>query len=70
MEIRRIRNRRVIERVISRTREDETLDDLDVSDVFIRCLDTYEVAEDERPALIRSYKETITSLHEDDINAE
>jgi exonuclease SbcD len=70
MEIRRIRNRRVIERVINRTCEDETLDDLDVSDVFIRCLDTYEVAEDERPALIQSYKETITSLHEDDINAE
>ena len=70
MEIRRIKNKRVVERVIGRTCKDETLDDLNVNDVFIRCLDTYEVLEDERPALIQSYKEIITSLHEEDINAE
>jgi exonuclease SbcD len=70
MDIRRIKNKRVVERVIGRTCKDETLDDLNVNDVFIRCLDTYEVLEDERPALIRSYKEIITSLHEEDINAE
>jgi exonuclease SbcD len=70
MEIRRIKNKRVVERVIGRTCKDETLDDLNVNDVFIRCLNTYEVLEDERPALIRSYKEIITSLHEEDINAE
>jgi len=70
MEIRRIKNKRVVERVISRTCEDETLDDLDVNDVFVRCLDTYEVLKDERPALIQSYKEIITSLHEEDTNAE
>jgi len=70
MEIRRIKNKRVVELAISRTCEDETLDDLDVNDVFIRCLDTYEVSEDERPALIRSYKEITTSLHEEDTNAE
>ncbi|MCK5720987.1 MAG: exonuclease SbcCD subunit D C-terminal domain-containing protein [Gammaproteobacteria bacterium] len=70
MEIRRIKNKRVVERVISRTCEDETLDNLDVNDVFVRCLDTYEVLEDERPALIQSYKKIITSLHEEDTNAE
>ena len=69
MEIRRIKNKRVVERVISRTCEDETLDDLDVNDVFIRCLDTYDVLEDERPALIQSYKETIQGMHEEDLNA-
>ncbi len=69
MEIRRIKNKRVVERAISRTCKNETLDDLDVNDVFIRCLDTYEVTEDERPALIQSYKEIITSLHEEDTNA-
>ena len=70
MEIRRIKNKRVVERVIGRTCEDETLDNLDVNDVFVRCLDTYEVLEDERPALIQSYKKIITSLHEEDTNAE
>ncbi len=49
---------------------EETLDDLDVNDVFIRCLDTHQVAEGERPALIQSYKETIASLHDDDKHAE
>ena len=70
MEIRRIKNRRIYEQVMSRTCGDETLDDLDVHDVFIRCLDTYEVPDAERPALIQSYKEIITSLNEDDMNAE
>ncbi|MEA3415980.1 MAG: exonuclease SbcCD subunit D C-terminal domain-containing protein [Thermodesulfobacteriota bacterium] len=70
MEIRRIKNKRLLERVIGQTCENETLDDLNVNDVFIRCLDTYEVLEDERPALIQSYKEIITSLHEEDMNAE
>ncbi|MDL2121812.1 MAG: exonuclease SbcCD subunit D C-terminal domain-containing protein [Deltaproteobacteria bacterium] len=69
MEIRRIKNKRVVERVISRTCEDETLDDLDVNDVFIRCLDTCDVPEDDRPALIQSYKETIQGMQEDDLNA-
>ena len=69
MEIRRIKNRRVVERVLGRTCKEETLDDLNVNDVFIRCLDTYEVMEDERPELIQSYKEIITSLHEEDTNA-
>ncbi|MEA1899586.1 MAG: exonuclease SbcCD subunit D C-terminal domain-containing protein [Thermodesulfobacteriota bacterium] len=70
MEIRRIKNKRVVERVIGRTCENETLDDLGVNDVFIRCLDTYEVLEDERPALIQSYKETIQGMQEEDLNEE
>jgi len=69
MESLRIKNKRVVERIISRTCKDETLDDLDVNDVFIRCLDTYEVLEDERPALIQSYKETIQGMQEEDLNA-
>jgi exonuclease SbcD len=70
MEIRRIKNKRVVERVISRTCEDETLDDLDVNDVFIRCLNTCNVPEDDRPALIQSYKETIQGMQEEDLNEE
>jgi len=70
MEIRRIKNKRTVERLISQMGEDETLDDLDMNDVFIRCLDSYEVLSDERPELIQSYKEIITSLYDEDKDAE
>ncbi|MDA7742372.1 exonuclease SbcCD subunit D C-terminal domain-containing protein [Francisellaceae bacterium] len=70
MEIRRIKNRRVMDRVISTVTEDETLDDLDAGDVFTRCLDTFEVSDKDREELMVSYNEIIKSLHEDDINEE
>ncbi|MEA1923311.1 MAG: exonuclease SbcCD subunit D C-terminal domain-containing protein [Pseudomonadota bacterium] len=68
MEIRKIKNRRVIEQIINQSDKAETLDDLDINDVFIRCLDSHEVTEEERPELIRSYQEIIQSLQEDDLN--
>lgn len=70
MEIRRIKNKRVIDRVMSTIEEDETLDDIDVGDVFTRCLDTFDVPEEDREELTASYNEIIKSLHEEDINAE
>ncbi len=68
MEIRRIKNRHTIERLINLADKQETLNDLDVNDVFIRCLDTYEVTEEERPMLIQSYREIIQYLQEKDLN--
>ncbi len=70
MEIRQIKNKRLAERIISQTCQEDTLDDLDVTDVFNRLLDTYEVAATERPALIQAYSEIITFFQEEDINAE
>ena len=70
MEIRRIKNKRTVERLISQVNDDETLDDLDMNDVFIRCLDSYEVLSDERPELIQSYQEIINTLYEKDKDAE
>ncbi|MDD5600127.1 MAG: exonuclease SbcCD subunit D C-terminal domain-containing protein [Victivallaceae bacterium] len=70
MEILRIKNKRVIDRVINAIHEDETLDDLDAGDVFKRCLETFEVPDDEREELIASYNEIIQSLQEEDVNAE
>ena len=70
MEIRLIKNKRLVERVISQTCEEDILDDLDITDVFNRLLDTYQVAADERPALIQAYSEIITFLQEEDTNAE
>jgi exonuclease SbcD len=70
MEIRRIKNRPVIDRVISAATEEETLDDLDTGDVFTRCLDAFEVPDEDREELTASYNEIIRSLHEEDVNAE
>ena len=70
MEIRRIKNRRVMDRVISTVAEDETLDDLDAGDVFTRCLDAFDVPDEDREELTVSYNEIIKDLMEEDINAE
>lgn len=66
MEIRRIRNRQVMQRVLSRIHVHETLDDLNEQDVFQRCLDAADVPVEERPDLIRSYQEIVRSLQEED----
>ena len=70
MEIRQIKNKRIIDRVISQTNKHETLDDLNEHDVFLRCMDNQKVPEKDRPILIQAYKEIITSINEDDVNAE
>ncbi len=70
MEVRRIKNRRLIDRVISKVAEEETLDDLDTGDVFNRCLDAFEVPDEDRGELTASYNEIIKSLDEEDVNAE
>ena len=68
MEIRRIKNRRIIDRVIRSITEEETLDDLDPDDVFTRCLDAFDVPDNDRKELTASYNEIIKSLHEEDVN--
>lgn len=70
MEILRIKNTRIIDRVLGQIHEEETLDDLNVNDVFERCLAVHEVPEDQRPELLRAYQETVSSLYEDDVQAE
>ena len=70
MEIRRIKNKRVVERIISTFSDNETLDDLEVGDVFNRCLDAFDVPAEDREELTVSYNEIIRSLHEDDLNKE
>ena len=64
MEIRRIKNRRIMDRVISTVKENETLDDLDAGDVFARCLDAHEVTDAEREILTLSHNEIVRSIHE------
>lgn len=70
LEIRRIKNRRIIDKVISRVTEDETLDDLNEMDVFARCLEIYNVPEEDRQELTISYNEILRCFHEEDNLAE
>ena len=70
MEILRVKNSRIIDRVLGQIHEQETLDDLNVNDVFERCLAVHEVSEEQRPELLRAYQETLSSLNEDDMQAE
>lgn len=70
MEILRIKNNRIIDRVLGQVHEEETLDDLNVNDVFERCLAVHDVPEEQRPELLRAYQEAVSSLYEDDVQAE
>ena len=70
MEILRVKNNRIIDRVLRQIHEEETLDDLNENDVFERFLAVHDVPEDQRPELFRTYQETLASLNENDPRAE
>lgn len=70
MEIRRVQNRRIMEGLLAGGTEEEMLDDLDPGDVFSRCLDAYEIADEDRLELTASYREIIQELQEEDLNAQ
>ena len=70
IEILRVKNNRVLERAMSGMNAEETLDDLETTDVFKRCLESHEVPEDQRPALLSAYEEIIVSMNEADLMAE
>ena len=66
LEILRVKNNRVLELAMQGMDSGETLDDMDVTDVFKRCLESHEVPEEQHPALLSAYREVIASLHEED----
>ena len=70
LEILRVQNKRLIERVLGQFHAQETLDDLDAHAVFERCLSAHEVPEEQRPELQRAYRETLSSLYEADLQAQ
>jgi exonuclease SbcD len=70
MEILRIRNNRIIDRVLGQIHAEETLDDLNLDDVFARCLAAHEVPEEQRSELLQTYRETVSSLDDEDARAE
>ena len=70
MEIRRIRNRQVMDRILRRKEAEEELDNLSVTDVFDRLLDAHGVDPEKRPALVLAHQEILTLLYEQDTHAE
>lgn len=65
-----IKNKRTVERVLSSIHEHETLEDLDTSEVFKRCLAMEELSEEECNELTASYDEIVRTLVEHDTQAE
>ncbi len=70
LEILRVKNTRIIERVLGRRHRDETLDDLTVNDIFGRCLAAHMVPAAQHPELVQAYREIIAALQEADTQAE
>jgi len=66
MEVIRVKNRQVFNRVMHRIHDTETLDDLNENEVFRRCLDTFKISDSDRPELLESYNEIVNSLAEDE----
>ncbi|PLX88398.1 MAG: exonuclease sbcCD subunit D [Desulfuromonas sp.] len=70
MVILRIKNNRIIDRVLGQTHNEETLDELNETEVFERCLAAHDVPEDQRDELTRAYNEVCESLAQHDRQAE
>ncbi len=70
LQILRVKNQRIVERALHRLESSESLDDLTVDEVFVRCLDAHLVLADQREALLSAFQETITALNDEDGLAE
>jgi len=66
----RIQNTRLIDRVLNSAHTEESLEDLDVNDVFARCLAANEIPEAQQVDLLHTYQQTLSSLYNDDTQAE
>ena len=66
LDIIRVRDQRIIDRVLERTQPEETLHDMDVYEVFTRCLDAHDIPQEQRPALTATYREAVFSLENDE----
>lgn len=70
LEILRVKNLRVFDQVLGQMHQEEALDDLDVHEVFNRCLTQNQVPDHQRPELIQAYQEILQSLFEEDTRKE
>lgn len=66
IEILPVKNHRAMALALGRMGVEESLDDLNVTQVFDRCLDAHDVPKEQRPELLGAYREVISSLDEAD----
>ncbi len=64
------KNNRLIHQALGQPYHDETLNDLEVNEVFDRCLAANKVPEGQRSELLHAYQETLISLQEEDGQSE
>ena len=62
LEILRIKNQHVRERILAQERDGESLDDLNPLDVFARCLAAHDVPAAQHDGLRESYREILATL--------
>ena len=70
MEIVRIKNERLAGAILEQIGEKEILANLNADDVFKRCLTAHKVPEAQWPVLEKTYQEALSSLLEEDRQAE
>lgn len=64
LDVVRVRNNRVIERILHQIHEEESLDELSVNQVFDRCLAGHGVSDEQRPELLHTYQEALAALYD------
>lgn len=70
VEVLRIRNNRIVQQTLAAQHTEESLDDLDLYQVFERRLDAAQVPADQRESLMASYREIVRELDQEDSRAE
>jgi DNA repair protein SbcD/Mre11 len=66
IEVLKITNLRVTSQILSQMRMDESLDDLDETEVFIRCLDAHNVSQGQRLEFMELFDEILLGLRQKD----
>lgn len=70
VEILRIKNNRIVQQVLEAQHIEESLDDLDLYQVFDRRLDMAQIPIEQRAELVNAYREIVNELIQDDQRAE
>ena len=70
LEILRVRNNRIISRILDQIDDGGTLEELSVNEVFEHCLSASAIPAEQRTELWHTYQETLVSLDEKDVRAE
>ena len=66
LELLRSKDKRLADQTLIRMATEETLDDLEPQEVFVRCLEAHSVPLEQQSELMDAFREAVAALHEDD----